>query len=143
MRGIIFRGQLKSTKEWVYGDLVRLKDGKKEIPHIYGFGEVFPESIGQFTGLYDNTKWDELTTEEQAEFLSPLSGGKRTKDEWKGKPIYENDFVKSDYGYVFIVVYNMGAWMIYDTSSFTINHLNSHHAHLKVYGNVSDEELKG
>lgn len=53
MREILFRGQRKDTKEWVYGDLVRLRDGKKLIPHIYGYGEVIPETIGQYTGLAD------------------------------------------------------------------------------------------
>ncbi len=134
MREILFRGKTKNTNEWVYGDLVRLKDGNKEIPHIYGFGEVIPETIGQFTGLYDNTKWEELTTEEQALFLYPLLGGKHSKDEWKGKPIYENDLVKSDDGCVFIVIYNMGAWAIFDTSSFTLHYLASHLSKLKVYG---------
>ena len=38
---------------WCHGDLVRLKDGDTQMPYIYYFGEVYPESIGQFTGVYD------------------------------------------------------------------------------------------
>lgn len=53
MREILFRGKRKDTGEWVEGDLVRLKDGTKAIPHIYGYGEVIPETVGQFTGLTD------------------------------------------------------------------------------------------
>ena len=53
MREILFRAKRSDTGEWVEGDLVRLKDGKKSAPYIYGFGEVIPETVGQYTGLKD------------------------------------------------------------------------------------------
>ena len=53
MREILFRGKRKDNGEWVEGDFVNLKDGKRLIPHIYGYGEIIPASIGQFTGLTD------------------------------------------------------------------------------------------
>ena len=53
MREILFRAKLKSTGRWVQGDLVRLRDGPKAIPHIYGHGEVVSETVGQYTGLTD------------------------------------------------------------------------------------------
>lgn len=52
----LYRGKLKSDNgiykkgQWVYGDFVRLLDGKRLMPYIYGCGEVFLESIGQSTG---------------------------------------------------------------------------------------------
>lgn len=57
---ILFRGMLKDDNsnfkrgQWVFGDLVRLQDGNRGKPHIYGFGEVLPESVGQFTGFFDD-----------------------------------------------------------------------------------------
>lgn len=64
LREILFRGKAKfengSIKkgDWVCGDLVRLRDGNKTITHIYGYGEVLPETVGQFTGMKskDGTK---------------------------------------------------------------------------------------
>lgn len=59
MREILFRGKLKSDNgehkkgDWVFGDLVRIKDGDRIQTCIYGFGEVDPETVGQFTGLLD------------------------------------------------------------------------------------------
>jgi len=99
-RIIKFRGKGKTTGEWVYGGICFDNSGRyfiiKEIhanefdnpstarQQIY-FCEVAPETVGQFTGLYDSTKWDGLTKEEQNKWLS--SG--KTEKEWDGKEIYE------------------------------------------------------
>lgn len=50
---------------------------------------VDPETVGQFTGLTDNTKWEYLTQEEQSDWLKY-----HTVDEWKGKPIFEGDILR-------------------------------------------------
>ena len=61
-RTIKFRGKRIDNGEWVYGDLLQ----PTEICDIYEISdcesidgtryEVISETIGQFTGLYDNTK---------------------------------------------------------------------------------------
>ena len=53
---IEFRGKSKRTGEWLYGDLVRNVGGKFAIVpplNYHGNYEVDKETIGQFTGLYD------------------------------------------------------------------------------------------
>ena len=76
MREILFRGKLKVDNgehkkgDWVFGDLVRIKDGEKTSTMIYGFGEVDPSTVGQYTGLTDKY----------------------------GKKIFDGDIIKSDNG---------------------------------------------
>lgn len=59
MREILFRGIIKNDNsrykrgQWAVGDLVRLQDGNDGKPHIYGYGEVFAPTVGQYTGLTD------------------------------------------------------------------------------------------
>lgn len=53
MRQILFRGKRKQEGMWCHGDFVRFQDGDRQVLCIYGYGEVYPESIGQFTGVYD------------------------------------------------------------------------------------------
>lgn len=44
----------------------------------------------QYTGLKDSTKWDQLTDQERQGWID--SG--KTKEEWKGKEIYEGDLLQ-------------------------------------------------
>ena len=58
MRAIKFRGKSILTDEWFYGDLVHSADKKRTAILVndkdsYDECEVVPETIGQFTGLYD------------------------------------------------------------------------------------------
>lgn len=46
--------------------------------------------IMQFTGLYDSTKWEELTEEERTQWTR----NSNMPSEWKGKEIYESDLLE-------------------------------------------------
>ena len=61
MRTIKFRGKSIDGKEWLYGDLVSSADKKRfailvNNKESYDECEVVPETIGQFSGLYDCNK---------------------------------------------------------------------------------------
>lgn len=58
MRTIKFRGKSILTDEWLYGDLVHSANKKRfgilvNDKDSYDECEVAPETVGQFTGLYD------------------------------------------------------------------------------------------
>ena len=58
MRTIKFRGKSILTDEWFYGDLVHSADKKRTAILVndkdsYDECEVVPETVGQFTSLYD------------------------------------------------------------------------------------------
>lgn len=50
----------------------------------------------QFTGLYDNTGWNELTEIEQAKFI--VADRNNTESNWNGKEIFEGDKVETNCG---------------------------------------------
>lgn len=60
MREIKFRGKRVDNGEWVYGNLIEDKyivgkviDWSEDYFNTEFWWEVIPESVGQFTGLYD------------------------------------------------------------------------------------------
>lgn len=59
MRAIWFRGKLKNDSDplkkgdWVEGRYVGVPDRISAISHINGYSEVFPETVGKYTGLTD------------------------------------------------------------------------------------------
>lgn len=57
-REILFRGQRKSDREWIYGNLLRTDDGifiiQNHVPyHLLAKYEVLKETVCQYTGLTD------------------------------------------------------------------------------------------
>jgi len=109
-REIKFKAKSKGKGEWVEGYYFTSLNINEEIIHIirivgekggYKDCEVIPETVCQFTGLYDNTKFEELTDEEQDKFLTDKDGRtyrfknkEEAKEAWKGKKIYEGDIIK-------------------------------------------------
>lgn len=59
--------------------------------------QIDPETICQYTGLNDNTKWEQLSDDEKKEFLSKRNYKERRmnrKEDWNGKRIWENDILR-------------------------------------------------
>ena len=84
---------------WVYGAYCPhgdrgfiVKVGIDSVGPIAYLVEVRPETVGQFTGLYDATKWEDLSPLEQEIFF---------KDQWSGKQIFEGDILEAHYDDLF------------------------------------------
>lgn len=115
MREILFRGKRTDTGEWVEGHYVCIA----EIYHYIFTGKidltggkvkeekylVDPKTVGQFTGLYYKTKWEDLTGKEKTDFYKSLhtEDGKTVKYSdvrsvahlWKGKKLFEGDILRN------------------------------------------------
>ena len=83
-----FRAFLKDTNqvldvEIIFFELCIVKLTNDE---FYQFEDII---LMQSTGLHDNTKFEDLSEEEQEEWLE--SG--KTPDEWQGREIFEGDIV--------------------------------------------------
>lgn len=120
-REILFKAKKKNwrtlSKEewWMEGDLIQKAFNgtermwisescdKERLRHVHKYEtewraiEVDPDTICQFTGLHDETRWEELTELEKELFLSGWNYKEDRKNEvedWNGKKIWENDIVK-------------------------------------------------
>ena len=108
MREILFKAKRKDSNEWVEGYYAKLGYGKnikhfiiqnvflqEDISYFEDI-EINPNTLSQYTGLNDNTKWDELTELEKELFLSNWNyqeDRKNKVEDWKGKKIWENDII--------------------------------------------------
>lgn len=113
MREIKFRGKLKTTGEWVYGDLVRYQVGGLNITAIYcpgvGFRDVDPDTVGQYTGFTDKN----------------------------GKEIYEGDILEN-YDQA-LVTFRDGTWKLEWLTGYTASDLNEGFDEtMEVVGNAVD-----
>ena len=82
IREILFKAKRKDSNEWVEGYYAKLGYGKnvkhfiiqnvflqEDISYFEDI-EINPSTLSQYTGLNDNTKWDDLTELEKELFLS-------------------------------------------------------------------------
>lgn len=126
MREILFRGKRKDCKAWEIGNYSKydFQAGRKHF--INGFEyEVYPETVGQFTGLYDRTKWEDLTDAEKLNFYHQHYIGEDgmsvrfqhiddVKFLWKGKKIFEGDIVTFRSGLMWVVDFQLNAFVAMD-----------------------------
>lgn len=138
MRDILFRGKRKDNREWVYGYVYRIWERvyilwgmTNDVPNMI---EVDPETVGQFTGLYDSTKWEDLTEKERAEFTRAGN----FPSECKGKKIFEGDVVKAG-KVVRSIRFRNGAFEITGkTSGISMYQMAGTDLEYKVIGNIHD-----
>ena len=116
MKEIKFRGKRVDNGEWVEGFYVKLDNTYFIIEpvdsnmHGYLWHKVIPETVGQFTGLYDNTKWADMSENEREQWT--LKGN--MPSEWKGREIFEGDIVKiADFEKNYIVKFTDGCFNLY------------------------------
>lgn len=160
VREVEFRGYSIKYKRWVYGYLYTwYSDASDKVVYniiyddfhlvrdgiSYGWNgfEVVPESIGQLTELHDNTQWVELTEEEKKFY----ENGDITKDNWKGKKIYEGDIVEfrsvfHDYDDVGVVKWSEnGFYIVGDRDKDVLLHPYNT-KFMKVIGNIYEKQIR-
>lgn len=121
MREILFRGKQKAGDYWICGDLRQWSETRKGILD-YTFGgtrEVYPETIGQFTGLTDKS----------------------------GKKIFEGDIVKipDDYdtyglnaGEIYVINFMLGGFRLKPKYRNTVGFWLEDDGELEIIGNIHD-----
>lgn len=82
MREVKFRGFVENINT---GVCQRVYYGVGSKPCLCGMIWIVKDE--QFTGLYDSTKWAELTEDERSAWMR---AGK-SPSEWKGKEVYDGD----------------------------------------------------
>lgn len=135
MREIKFRGWDEEDKEMllIYGAWFEEQGNYLEMDLTkIAHGERF--ILMQFTGLRDNTKWEQLTKEEQTEWIE--SGNNETN--WNGKEIYEGDIVRwyPMEKQIGEVVFDEGTYRIKQPDDFAWTLFNSLNYNLEVIGNI-------
>ena len=154
-----FRGQSVDTGEWLFGSLINnvfYKDNEQRTPcchivdnkalekydcdcwedvaNILDDYEVIPESVGQFTGEYDCTSWDELTLKEKKIWLSDKDNTERN---WRGKRIYEGDILQLNDDKYYTLVEPWGDIEVED-EDHDIGNVRFEPLSMKVIGNETD-----
>ena len=152
----LVRGKRNFNREWVKGFLITSFTGISYV--VIGFDhimsnlakfEIDENTICQSTGLHDSTRWEELTCEEQKQFLSSVNvkeNRKNQESDWQGKLIFEGDILAAylddknpnDVTYA-RVVWDRNAWCIQEAGSFDLHLLEEDiEEDYKIVGNIFD-----
>ena len=106
----LFRGKRLNNGDWVQGFLFKhLWKGwcigiEPLSTNTYGdifdccYKEIDPATVGQWTGLYDSTKWEDLTPQEQEDFADSFEDERHCnpQEHWRGRLIFEGDVLQSN-----------------------------------------------
>lgn len=131
-----FRGyDVTGQKGWVYGDLTHSKRILQEAPFLadrvmVGGYEVYPESVGLFTGLVDrNNMYIYEGDIVKHPYVDPIF-----RDLVEGK---DGDGVTSE------VVFHDGAFVVkYDEDDYIYLDAFTRHGYVEVIGNVFENNIK-
>ena len=88
-----FKAFLKDTNQVLDVEIIFFELGIVKLTNNE-FYELEDIILMQFTGLHDSTKFEDLSEEEQEEWLK--SG--KTADEWQGREVFEGDILTSQDG---------------------------------------------
>lgn len=141
-RIIKFRGKRVDNGEWVYGYYVKDIHG-----HII-FGEpkedtpievnrVDPKTVGQYTGMKDNTIWSNLTMKEKDKWQK-----NNGINSWKGEEIYEGDITIEkceDYEFIRKVVWYEDRFVFESIKKTTMRvGIATQYTEVEVIGNIHE-----
>lgn len=140
MREILFRGKTITSKEWIYGDLLQYAGGAQiwENTEQGKFNaQIIPETVGQYTGLCDNSK--NGTKIFEGDIV-------RTKKYGRIIELKDHTYTNvSDYD-TFVVCYSPCMFrLLREKPDRGFNLVNDGYAQLEVIGNIHDnpELLEG
>lgn len=136
-RKIKFRARTIRTKTWQVGSFddygvkkyIIQRDGRYRKIHL-----VDGNTVGEFTGVYDSTKWKELSRDEKKGYIADDINEKN----WTGKEIYEDDIV--EYGSDFKNIRGKGV-VAFKDGRFIIKEENESlgfFSYIKIIGNIHD-----
>lgn len=146
MREILFKAICKDSGKWIEGDLITMHYPKSLCIATEGtnqnwsktkFTKVDPETVCQFTGLYDSTKWQDLTESEREQWTRSGS----MPSEWNGKRIFEGDkFYLGDPNILYVVDWHDSGFKGKQIGSSSYVGLEYWRYKIVIIGNIHDRK---
>lgn len=109
-------GMVRSNRSFIGGIVIEDYEGTADDDYcITGtdFREVIPNTICEYTGLNDDTKWEQLSESEQERFLlgwDRKESRMNTKEDWNGRKIFEGDIIPDHFNRSIVGVVRRGVY---------------------------------